>query len=61
MKIIKSKQTNKQKKHNFACDNVIYPKQGQTRASSGPITVPLKYVVFAISHDIMNTLWAVQN
>ena len=28
-------------------------KQRQTRASSGPITVPLKYVAFAIAHDIM--------
>ena len=29
------------KKHNFACDNYIFPKQGETRTSSGTISQPL--------------------
>ena len=30
-----------QKRPNFACDNYIFPKQGETRTSSGPIPPPL--------------------
>ena len=35
-----------QKRHNFACDNYIFPKTRATRTSSEPITVPLKTLSF---------------
>ena len=28
------------KKPNFACDNYIFPKKGETRTSNGPIPAP---------------------